>query len=237
MTTSLYSVDSFHKLVREMVQESIKEEMLSELKRLNLKELGGVIGTQDSSTTQASTGTSGETETTGTKSGVGPQPGNNDPANNVMVPGTNLSLNAGLQAASKEQNFKRKAQLIKKIADQLSGMSGVVVKEQTEQPEEWALIHRAIQKSLRAVSKDYSKLFDELEAKAPRVNPNKAIRALEDVLSNNQQMLQMSKNVNNSKVMAAKVIAKSPLAKRYFPVILGGDLDTTNLTENKLCSK
>ena len=129
MSAKLYSIDAFQQMVRGMVQETIHEQMIKELDRLNLKELGGVSGTSLTGTSDATTGTSGTTPATGTKSGIQTTPGNDDPANSVLVPGTNLPLNQGLVAASKEMNFKKKAELIKKISDQLTAMKGVVVKE------------------------------------------------------------------------------------------------------------
>lgn len=128
MATKLYSIEAFHHMVRGMVQETIKEQMIKELDRLNLKELGGVEGTSLTGTSDATTGTSGTTPSTGTKSGIQTTPGNDDPANSVLVPGTNMPLNQGLVAASKEMNFKKKAQLIQKISDQLTAMKGVVTK-------------------------------------------------------------------------------------------------------------
>jgi hypothetical protein len=127
MVAKFYSIDAFHDMVRGYVKEAIQANMLQELHRLHLKELGGVEGTEGTNPTQGTTGTSSASETTGTKSGIKTQSGNNDPANNVMIPGTNLSVNAGLQTASKETNFKKKADLINKISSQLSAMKGVVV--------------------------------------------------------------------------------------------------------------
>jgi hypothetical protein len=62
MATTLYSVDSFHQMVREMIREAIKEQMVNELERLHLKELGGVTGTQETDFSEPTTGTSGTTE-------------------------------------------------------------------------------------------------------------------------------------------------------------------------------
>jgi hypothetical protein len=129
MATTLYSIDSFHNLVREMIQEAIRDHMVNELERLHLKELGGVTGSQETDFSEPTTGTSGTTQTSGTKSGIQTQPGNKDVANNVMVPGSNMNINQGLQAAAKDPNFKKKADLVRKIADQIAGMKGVVVKE------------------------------------------------------------------------------------------------------------
>jgi hypothetical protein len=129
MATTLYSVDSFHQMVREMIREAIKEQMVNELERLHLKELGGVIGTQETEFSEPTTGTSGTAETSGTKSGIQTQPGNKDVANNVLVPGSNMNINQGLQAAAKDPNFKKKAALVQKISDQIAGMKGVVIKE------------------------------------------------------------------------------------------------------------
>jgi hypothetical protein len=112
-----------------MIKEAIQEEMINELDRLNLKELGGVQGSEGTQTSQATTGTSGTAQAQQAKGTMGTKPGNDDPANNVMVPGTNMSINQGLTAASKEMNFKKKSELINKISAQLTGMKGVVVKE------------------------------------------------------------------------------------------------------------
>ena len=228
MATKLMSIDGFHKLVREFVQDSIKEQMLNELKRLNLKELGGAVGTQDADTSQSTTGTSGATQETGAKSGIASQAGNNDPANSVMVPGTNMNINAGLQVAAKEQNFKRKAALINKISQQLSGMSGVVVKEEAEGDEpsqEWQIVHRALRASLREISNKYNELFDMFSEKGMSKDANKAIRALENVFDNILQDLQMKKDVLTTKKRAEKAMAKSNLIKRFMPTVLGGEFN------------
>jgi hypothetical protein len=128
MALTLCTIESFQEMVREMIQEAVKEQMVKELDRLHLKELGGVIGTQEAGASQSTTGTSGTTETSGTKSGIQTQPGNKDPANNVFVPGSNMNVNQGLQAAAKDPNFKRKAELVQKISNQIAGMKGVVTK-------------------------------------------------------------------------------------------------------------
>jgi hypothetical protein len=126
MAVTLYSVEAFQKMVREMIQEAVKEQMLKELDRLRLKELGGTQGTEFS---QGTTGTSSSTGTSGTKPGIKTQSGNGDPANNIMVPGTSMNLNQGLAGAAKENNFRKKAELVQKISNQIAGMKGVVVKE------------------------------------------------------------------------------------------------------------
>lgn len=123
-----YTVSEFRSLVLEMINEEVKKHMVNELERLHLKELGGVIGTQETGPTSSTTGASGTSSTTNTMGTRGTNPGNGDAANNVMVPGTSMNVNQGLAAASKDPNFKRKAELIKKISDQITGMKGVVVK-------------------------------------------------------------------------------------------------------------
>lgn len=128
MSRKYYSIDAFHGMVRQMVKEAIHEHMIQELDRLNLKELGGVTSTSGTDATDTTTGTSGTASALGTNGTKQTNPGNDDPANSILVPGTNLPLNAGLAAASKEKNFKKKAELIKKISDQLTAMKGVVVK-------------------------------------------------------------------------------------------------------------
>ncbi len=132
MSTTLCTIEEFHQMVREMINEAVKEQMVNELERLHLKELGGVMGTQETGFSEPTTGTSGTTETSGTKSGVQTQPGNKDVANSVMVPGSNMNINQGLQAAAKDPNFKKKADLIQKISNQIAGMKGVVVKEEAK---------------------------------------------------------------------------------------------------------
>lgn len=128
MATMFCSIEAFHDMVREMIQEAVKEQMVKELDRLHLKELGGVQGTEETGFSQSSIGTSGTTATSGTKPGIQTQSGNGDVANNVMVQGTNMNVNQGLQAAAKDPNFKKKADMINKIATQIAGMKGVVVK-------------------------------------------------------------------------------------------------------------
>lgn len=127
-SSTFYTTESFHNLVRELIQEAVRDHMVNELERLHLKELGGVTGTQGTDFSEPTSGTSGTSETSGTKSGIQTQPGNKDVANNVMVPGSNMNINQGLQAAAKDPNFKKKAELVQKISNQIAGMKGVVVK-------------------------------------------------------------------------------------------------------------
>lgn len=124
MAVEFMSIELFEKLVREYIREAVQEEMLKDFARLE----EGTMGTLSADPSSSTIGTSGTTGTTGTKSGVGTKPGNADPANNVMVPGTNMSINQGLQAAAKEPNFKKKADLLSKMSTQIQGMKGVVVK-------------------------------------------------------------------------------------------------------------
>jgi hypothetical protein len=128
MTVQLLSPEAFHKMVKEMIQEAVKEEMLKEFKALE----EATAGTISSSPSISTVGTSSSTGTTGTKPSVGSKPGNDDPANNVMIPGTNMNINQALQAAAKEPNFKKKADLTTKITNQIAGMKGVVIKEEIE---------------------------------------------------------------------------------------------------------
>lgn len=123
-----YTINEFRSLVIEMINEEVKNHMVNELERLHLKELGGVIGTQETDATNPTSGTTGTSNTSGGMGTRGTNAGNGDAANNVMVPGTSMNVNQGLAAASKDPNFKRKANLIKKISDQIQGMKGVVVK-------------------------------------------------------------------------------------------------------------
>lgn len=131
MTVQLLSPEAFHKMVKEMIQEAVKEEMLKEFKALE----EATAGTISSSPSISTVDTSSSTGTTGTKPFVGSKPGNDDPANNVMVPGTNMNINQVLQAAAKEPNFKKKADLTTKITNQIVGMKGVVMKEGIDEPD------------------------------------------------------------------------------------------------------
>lgn len=131
MTAQLLSPEAFHKMVKEMIQEAIKEEMLKEFKAME----EATAGTISSSPSISTVGTSSSTGTTGTKPSVGSKPGNDDPANNVMIPGTNLNINQALQAAAKEPDFKKKADLTTKITNQIAGMKGVVTKEGIDEPD------------------------------------------------------------------------------------------------------
>lgn len=128
MAVQLLSLEAFSKMVKEMIREAIKEEMLKEFKALE----EAAAGTISSSPSISTVGTSSSTGTTGTKSSVGSKPGNDDPSNNVMIPGTNMNINQALQAAAKEPNFKKKADLTTKISNQIAGMKGVVTKEGAE---------------------------------------------------------------------------------------------------------
>lgn len=124
MAKEFMSMEAFEKLVMEYIREAVREEMLKDLSKLSEV----TQGTLSTGTSTTSIGTSGTTGTTGTKSGVGTKPGNDDPANNVMVPGTNMNINQGLQAAAKETNFKKKADLLNKMSSQIQGMKGLVIK-------------------------------------------------------------------------------------------------------------
>jgi len=126
MAVQFLSPEAFRKMVLEMIDEAVKEEMLKEFKSLKKE---GTAGTISSSPSIATIGTSSSTGTIGTKPSVGSKPGNDDPANNVMIPGTNMNINQALQAAAKETNFRKKAELAAKIANQIAGMKGVVTKE------------------------------------------------------------------------------------------------------------
>jgi hypothetical protein len=124
MAKQIMSIEAFEQLVREYIQEAVREEMLKDLARMQ----EGTAGTLSTTSSTSTTGTSGTTATTGTKSSIGSNPGNADPANNVMVPGTNMNINQGLQAAAKETNFKKKAELVNKMSTQIQGMKGLVIK-------------------------------------------------------------------------------------------------------------
>lgn len=124
MAVECMSIEAFEGLVREYIREAVKEEMLKDFSRL----AEGTQGTLSSTPSTSTTGTSGTAATLGTKSTIGSNPGNDDPANNVMVPGTNMNINQGLQAAAKETNFKKKAELVNKMSGQIQGMKGLVIK-------------------------------------------------------------------------------------------------------------
>ncbi len=124
MAVEYMSVEAFEGLVKEYIREAVKEEMLKDFSRL----VEATQGTLSSTPSTSTTGTSGTSATLGTKGTIGSNPGNGDPANNVMVPGTNMNINQGLQAASKETNFKKKAELVNKMSGQIQGMKGLVIK-------------------------------------------------------------------------------------------------------------
>lgn len=120
--TQEVTMEEFSSLVKKIIQEEVHAIMVAEMNE-------ATFGSAPSGTTTGTVGTSGTSGGFGTKTSTGSNPGNDDPANNVMIQGTNLNINTGLAAASKETNFKKKADLINKISAQLSGMKGVVVKE------------------------------------------------------------------------------------------------------------
>lgn len=122
---TLRSIQEFENLVREMIHEAVREHMLRELKRLKLKELGGVMGSQSTDSSVSTVDTSGTGTTSGTKPGIRTQTSGENPASNIMVPGTNMNVDQALKKAGAETNFKRKADLIKKISDQIAGLKGV----------------------------------------------------------------------------------------------------------------
>jgi hypothetical protein len=124
MAKELMSMEAFHELVMEYIREAVNEEMLKEFNQL--EEM--IQGTSPSQPSVGTIGSSGSAGTLSTKSTKPTNSGNNDPANNVLVPGTNMNINQGLQAASKETNFKKKADLVNKMSAQIQGMKGVVIK-------------------------------------------------------------------------------------------------------------
>ncbi len=124
MATEYMSIEVFEGLVREYIREAVEEEMLKDFSRLTEVTQGTLSSTPSTPTT----GTSGATATLGTKPTIGSNPGNGDPANNVMVPGTNMNINQGLQASAKETNFKKKGDLVNKMFGQIQGMKGIVTK-------------------------------------------------------------------------------------------------------------
>jgi hypothetical protein len=158
MTAQLLSPEAFHKMVKEMIQEAIKEEMLKEFKTLE----EATAGTISSSPSISTVSTSSSTGTTGTKPSVGSKPGNDDPANNVMIPGTNMNINQALQAAAKEPNFKKKADLTTKITNQIAGMKGVVMKEGAQ--DGTSVLQRVIEmeKEVEAVKQGVSALAEAI---------------------------------------------------------------------------
>lgn len=224
MPVKYMSISEFQKEVQAQIKEAVRECMLEDFKKLD-EAVGGTIGSTPSIATVSTSSSTGSTGTQGSKSS---SPGNDDPANNVMVPGTNLSINQGLQAAAKETNFKKKAELVNKMSDQIVGMKGVVVKEGIEDepaPEEWQVIYRALSKSIRAAMDAFGPLIHELMEKGLKpAEAAKMVRSMENVLDNIQTDVQLKKDVAGTKARAAKAIAKSPLLKRFLPVQLGGDL-------------
>lgn len=125
MPTTVYTIKTFERLVREMINDAVKEHMIKELDRLRLKELGGVKTTKGTDFTEPTTASSGTTNTSGTKPGIKTQPSNNDVAGNIMIPGSNMNINQGLVAAAKDPNMRKKASLIKKISDQVAQLKGI----------------------------------------------------------------------------------------------------------------
>ena len=107
-STTLMSIDEFNKLVKEMIKEAIHEEMVSELERLRLKELGPPPVPPEALKQ------SNKDFATKYKEKVG---------DNVMVPGTNMNLNQFLIATSKETNFKKKRDMITQAADILMSLN------------------------------------------------------------------------------------------------------------------
>lgn len=229
MPIEYLSIEHFQEVVCEIIQECIKEEMLKEFSLA--KE--GTAGTISSTPSIASIETSSTSSTSGTKPTMSSKPGNDDAANNVMIPGTNLNINQALQSAAKETNFKKKIELAAKINAQIAGLKGLVKEESDEGSEEWRIIYWALSRSLKAVSEQYPALFDMFADKGMKgAEANKMVRALENVLDNMRQDLQMKQDVPAAKTRAAKAMAKSPLLKKFLPVELGGELASESMGES-----
>lgn len=225
MPVKYMSISEFQKEVQAQIKEAVRECMLEDFRKLD-EAVGGTVSSTPSIATVSTSTSTNSTGTQGTKSST---PGNDDPANNVMVPGTNLSINQGLQAAAKETNFKKKADLVQKMSDQIVGMKGVVVKEGIDgdapAPEEWQVIHRALGKSIKAGMDEWNGVLQDLVQKGLKpAEAAKMIRSVQNVMDNMQQDVRLKKDVPGIKAKAAKAVAKSPLLKRFLPSILGGDL-------------
>lgn len=108
-----------------MVKEAIREEMVQELDRLRLKELGGTPPPPPAAAFQTRSGSK-----SGSKPGTPPpvptdavvKPGMKV-GDNVKVPGTTMNLNQFLQAATKEQDINKKKQMIAQASEILTTLN------------------------------------------------------------------------------------------------------------------
>lgn len=210
-------------MVQEMIQEAVKEQMIKELDRLRLKELGGA---QETEFSQGTAGTSSSTGTTGTKPGIKTQAGNADPANNVMLPGTSMNVNQGLSSAAKEPNFQKKAKLIQKISDQIAGMKGVVIKESGEQGQDATQVALDITKAIDSIKMRHSQLA---QSGMGDKEAAELMKTLTKLLLNIRTQLSKDGDVAKAKLAAKRIINKSSFATEVIPVSLGGYLDTSRI--------
>lgn len=92
MATQEYTITEFHALVKRLIKECLKEEMMSELDRLNLKEQEPVMA------------------------------GNVKLGDTMMIPGTNITLNQFLQNASSEPDMNKKKQMIMQASQLMAAL-------------------------------------------------------------------------------------------------------------------
>ena len=99
MPISVYNISEFHDLVRGMIREAVRQNMLQE------------FDSADAATSASSTGTaSGTSTTSGTSSG------NKDPFSKLTVPGTGKSVDDFLSLIQKETNPQKKGKMLSQVA-------------------------------------------------------------------------------------------------------------------------
>lgn len=307
MTTKLYSIESFHKMVRGLVREAIHSEMMTELTATGAP----LTPPPAAPTTPGQPPPVPAAAKTGTKPPGGPAM---QPGDNVTIPGTNMNLNQFLAAASKEQNFAKKKEMLAQAStvlttlntmeesqilspeDESDTFSGPGAKINTRKPmhaelagrianlalygedddeilnavkdqingrtvtPRWVLFmakmareghleegmdgmnaadnddaiqmpgadimkaRQALRDSLKEIGDKFGELLDMFIAKGLKpADGAKMVRAMENILGNMQQDLQLGKDLEKTKARAAKAMAKSPLLTQWMPIELGGD--------------
>lgn len=116
MATKLYSIESFHKMVRTLVREAIHEEMITELTATGAP----LTPPASTPTTPGQPPPVPAAAKTGTKPPGGPPMQAGD---NVTIPGTNMNLNQFLAAASKEQNLTKKKEMLAQASTVLTTLN------------------------------------------------------------------------------------------------------------------
>lgn len=129
------TIKEFHEIIREMVQKAIKEEMMNEFQGLRTEAMPPPIPTQANATVQKQVGSAPQNVQSqqvqqqqqknndlNAQNKTSPNP-NMKIGDNVLIPGTSMNLNKFLQAASSEQNFQKKKDMLAQASQVLTTLN------------------------------------------------------------------------------------------------------------------